>query len=243
MKLDDDLPEHAFFGLPAEENERGRYVNSQLRSMRSEIETFENALALVERCEQEEESIRAERNELRERVPFGSPEWQDVMDRASQAIRLRSSWVLMAARICAMLIHDFQMTMINAKKNIEKCPVLKSRVSIKEMNSAFSLFNQMFPNAEYLRHAAAHPADFFGTPPKAKANSFSGPKELPGFLKAGESSKQIAISCNVAGRTVHYSGNGQAMSFDMTSQTVANLESVRRSLLSSFRARAKDAQQ
>src|SRR5437016_2870295 len=114
-------PVRIFANLPESEQERAFSAKAQLSKLADHMIRFYDALALMERCELEIHETKVARDARIAETPDLSTE---IGTSAIERIKRLSSWKQMAVRDSTLRIHDFHIDMINAKVNVEKCPVL-----------------------------------------------------------------------------------------------------------------------
>jgi hypothetical protein len=146
--------------------------------------------------------------------------------------RMLMSWREIAGRDGAMTIWDFARTTHLISTNLEKCPTLKPMVVRKNIESALAEFQRCFPHAKTIRHAAAHPADIFGTARDRQRNAFSGPYRDDKIQI--DDSREIVLS-GVRGRKVTVTIGGNIINYELSQASLDIIEDVKNRILEEFR--------
>lgn len=132
--------------------------------------------------------------------------------------RMLRNWAIIGAKAGAMYVFGFDKALSEISKNLSQCHSIKDMVDGAVIRSGRKSFREHFPNFEDLRNAAAHPAEFYGTPAKVAKHSSSKEFNSPGFTATNRASYIIdgsiidgRFSCTVEGQLISYAPNSESV--------------------------------
>lgn len=128
--------------------------------------------------------------------------------------RLMGQWMRIAARSGALSIYEFHMVAAAIDQLASECPTLDSWIDKDARKAASSFFKEFFPDFAAVRLFAAHGSEMLDKPNKLKKHSIS-----------FGSNSEITLG-DLLGRKSINTFNGKVVSYELTPQTVNNLEQV-----------------
>ncbi len=141
---------------------------------------------------------------------------------------LAQDWWAMAFRDAAITLFDFRIAINGVKAAVEKTPGLKAMVRLAELNAASGMYLRYWPDFKLIRDAEAHLIDRDGAVVTDGVHIGNSVVISPG----------VAATVSGAYRrqddTVSHTINNRTASLQLNSQTVENMENVRRKVVQAF---------
>ena len=169
------LPPNLFIGeLPKDDQPMGDHVRHQLFFIEAEVARFRAALALIERCTQEEQEEKNKRDNEKKNVLGKGDRWQKVQDEYKERVNMFQAWRNMARRDAIFAVWDFFTTLTNIRDSLDACPSLNILVTRPVLESIVKDCSIAFPMRKEARHAASHSADLHQSPEEITKHSVNG---------------------------------------------------------------------
>lgn len=215
------LPDLDSSNLSDEEGSAVFRLHSSLNALPNYIKDFEAALQLFDFCEVQYALIAQRRNA------------QALLEHDEANRDVFSAWCSLAARDGAMTIFHFGKAMEGIKASIRTCPSVEAKMDRSLLRSATNLFRTSFPNFEAVRHGVAHAAELDRDEKARKANAHNGTYETE-HIKIGVHVEGLTIR-TLIGRTFTVTVNQKIVSYDLTTNTLGQLEAVKSEFFLAFK--------
>jgi hypothetical protein len=171
--------------LPAEEQEVGWSISLNLNSLSKESKNIAAAVALFLMC------------------------------RERGADDLFGDWMQIAARDCALSIHNFGTALAKVRSLIGKAKSWHPLINTEALKSAEMAFNEKFPFAHKMRHSVAHPEMYNDPTKKLGLNG-----DLDDLGIKAEGGENLVIKSLISNSTFAATIDGILVRFDLTSETL-----------------------
>ena len=142
---------------------------------------------------------------------YASTKLPGVQDMDIEQKQLFTRWLLIAAKDGAMTIYHFGETLDLIRGGLKDCPTLRELTHIDDLKSADKDFDKLFPNYVRLRHAIAHEAVVAKTPREKYIDT---------------DNEAVFITATVDHRTFKAHWNGRDAEYDISSETLDNLNTM-----------------
>lgn len=199
--------------LPADELDTWLFIESNLHNLDRFAGELEDAVEIADFCD-------AETARLGQPIGEG---WKRKAERRMQLSR----WMSVAARSGAISIYNFAQTKAAIHELSNKSPTIAAGLDKDAQREAGRILDASFPNFARVRHSAGHAGEMAAKPEELKWNA----------LKIGETT--VFLNCNLAGRQFVSSVDGQEVSYNLTSDSVAQLRAVSEAMKRVFRPLAE----
>jgi len=214
------FPSHLF---PDDESDIVNLIQGQLVALGSLRDNFRDALALHDHCL----GPIAQLNELA--CQTNGKE----MLRHIDALHVWKYWRTLAFRDGARVLYLVSAIFEDLTKVISLTTVFNDRVLHKTKRAASSRLRQAFPGIEHLRHAGAHTHELVSTLADLKKHSVVGPRD-DGQIKV-TTGASLYIGERINGRRYGTTAVGQEFSYELSSQSLSQIEEVIQEYWQAFR--------
>jgi hypothetical protein len=232
-----DVPRLFINELPPAEQKTARFIEIQLFQLDMYVSRFAAVLSLFDysslQCDEATERRRVEKQKI-----MGKPGYFEANERLLNerraALRLYGEWRFIAARDGAMALYHFGKSIEALKRNLHECPTLERIVQRDDLRAATNLHRKHFPRFEAIRHAVGHEGQLTEDPAAFEENSFTGAYSLPG-LTISEGAPNTVLNGALSGRTYAVTIDRKILSYDVSSETLNNLNEVKEGFYIAFR--------
>lgn len=182
---------------PAEEREHVRLVCGSLGMLRTHANTFDDAVSLIEHCQQLKLA-------MGERI-FTAEEMNQRL--------LNVNWQMIAARDAAFSMYHFQSSLRSVRDQLRHTPTLRAKVDTKALEASYRRIGEEFPDWKDMRDAIGHWADMLFSNDNIKQHWPEGPI-------------RIGRSYDPATRRLTMTRNKKQISLDVTTGALERIESI-----------------
>jgi hypothetical protein len=223
FSISDSGPHIRVSVLPDAEQGDARAIAFSVKSLRSYVEAFHTALALLQETRWVMREI--EKDESRRESPY-----------LTYSGRVK----LLAAGQGAMTLYHFGCATEGVKRTLHRCPTLAEMVDREALAKARDEFWTAFPNWIHLRHAVAHRAELAENKEALAENSISDCKgiEFPGIKIGVGLGGDFHLSGGLFNDTFLATFRGKRVRYDLNDASLAKLDTARVHFWNAFKPAA-----
>ncbi|GBR45095.1 hypothetical protein [Gluconobacter roseus] len=134
-----------------------------------------------------------------------------------------------AARDAISTVYYFKKSLIQLANNVSLCNDTNGIVKIDLIHRAQELYEEYFPEAEFVRHGIAHASQAMATPGRSRSTSLN-----DNNINTDSQGPQVIIRSSFHGSVVTVTYQGKEYSADISKKSLKNLQEIRQMTVDAF---------